>query len=132
MGVGRRLPQGPVVVRGEAARHPAAGPVAGRAVGLRGARQRRPGCGGRRCHERPRNRRRPPRRRPSTTIITMTGGYPVGPSADVDPDVPSPPRGPGVAPPFAAPPTDRSRKSLWIGLGVGALLLVLCCVGGVV
>ena len=44
---------------------------------------------------------------------------------------PPPPRGPGVAPPFAAPPTDRDNKSLWIGLSVGALLLVLCCAGGI-
>jgi hypothetical protein len=46
--------------------------------------------------------------------------------------VPAPPRGPGVAPPFAAPPTDRNKRGLWIGLGVGALVLVLCAVGGVV
>ena len=46
-------------------------------------------------------------------------------------EVPAPPPGPGVVPPFAAPPRDRDRKSLWIGLGVGGLLLVLCCVGGV-
>jgi hypothetical protein len=46
-------------------------------------------------------------------------------------DVPAPPPGPGVAPPFAAPPRDRDNKSLWIGLGVGGLALVLCCVGGI-
>jgi hypothetical protein len=44
--------------------------------------------------------------------------------------VPPPPPGPGVAPPFAAPPADRSRRALWIGLGVGGALLLLCCVGG--
>jgi hypothetical protein len=44
---------------------------------------------------------------------------------------PPPPPGPGVAPPFAAPPTDRDNKSLWIGLSAGALLLVLCCAGGI-
>ena len=44
---------------------------------------------------------------------------------------PEPPPGPGVTPPFAAPPADRNSKGLWIGLGVGALVLVLCCVGGV-
>jgi hypothetical protein len=44
---------------------------------------------------------------------------------------PPPPPGPGVAPPFAAPPTDRDNKGLWIGLSAGALLLVLCCVGGI-
>lgn len=47
-------------------------------------------------------------------------------------EVPEPPRGPGVTPPFPAPPTDRSRKSLWIGLGIGSIVLVLCCVGGIV
>src|SRR5690348_7047319 len=41
-----------------------------------------------------------------------------------------PPQGPGVTPPFAAPPVDRSRRSLWIGLIVGGLALVLCCAGG--
>jgi hypothetical protein len=44
--------------------------------------------------------------------------------------VPPPPPGPGVQAPFAAPPTERDRKRLWIGLGVGAALLVLCCGGG--
>jgi hypothetical protein len=45
--------------------------------------------------------------------------------------VPAPPPGPGVTPPFTAPPADRNRRGLWIGLGVGAFVLVLCCVGGV-
>ena len=49
----------------------------------------------------------------------------------LDADVPAPPPGPGVNPPFAAPPVDRSRRGLWIGLGIGGLVLVLCCVGGV-
>lgn len=34
--------------------------------------------------------------------------------------------------PFAAPPTERDRKRLWIGLGVGGAALLLCCVGGLV
>jgi hypothetical protein len=42
----------------------------------------------------------------------------------------APPPGPGVAPPFAAPPLDRSRRGLWIGLIVGGIGFVLCCVGG--
>jgi hypothetical protein len=41
-----------------------------------------------------------------------------------------PPPGPGVTPPFAAPPVDRSRRSLWIGLIAGGIALVLCCAGG--
>ena len=45
--------------------------------------------------------------------------------------VPAPPVGPGVAPPFAVPPRDRDSKRLWIGLGIGGLVLVLCCVGGI-
>jgi hypothetical protein len=46
-------------------------------------------------------------------------------------DIPDPPPGPGVRTPFAAPPTERDRKRLWIGLGVGLALLVVCCGGGV-
>ncbi|MFC4150408.1 hypothetical protein ACFO0M_29495 [Micromonospora mangrovi] len=44
--------------------------------------------------------------------------------------MPSPPAGPGVAPPFAAPPTEGGRRRLWLGLGVGALAVLLCCGGG--
>jgi hypothetical protein len=43
-----------------------------------------------------------------------------------------PPRGPGVVPPFAAPPNDGIRKRMWIGLGLGAAALVICLIGGVV
>ena len=46
--------------------------------------------------------------------------------------VPAPPAGPGVRVPFAAPPSDRDRKRLWITLGVGGAALALCCAGGVV
>jgi len=46
-------------------------------------------------------------------------------------EVPAPPPGPGAVTPFAAPPRDRDLRGLWIGLGVGGLVLVLCCVGGV-
>ncbi|WP_433533600.1 hypothetical protein ACQPYA_24620 [Micromonospora sp. CA-263727] len=44
--------------------------------------------------------------------------------------MPAPPPGPGVAPPFAAPPTEGRRSRLWLGLGAGALALLLCCGGG--
>jgi hypothetical protein len=47
------------------------------------------------------------------------------------PEVPAPPPGPGVRVPFAAPPGERDRRRLWIGLGVGGALLALCCVGGI-
>ncbi|MEV1288826.1 hypothetical protein [Micromonospora sp. NPDC049679] len=44
--------------------------------------------------------------------------------------MPVPPPGPGVSPPFAAPPTEGRTTRLWIGLGVAALAVVLCCGGG--
>jgi hypothetical protein len=47
-------------------------------------------------------------------------------------EVPPAPPGPGVRAPFAAPPTERDRKRMWIGLSIGAALLVLCCGGGIV
>jgi hypothetical protein len=43
-----------------------------------------------------------------------------------------PPEGPGVQPPFAAPPTERSRTRLWVGLALSIVLGVVCCVGGVI
>jgi hypothetical protein len=54
--------------------------------------------------------------------------HPAGGIADAG--VPAPPPGPGVAPPFAAPPSDKSRRGLWIGLGVGGLVLLLFCAVG--
>ncbi|WBB79709.1 hypothetical protein O7606_26850 [Micromonospora sp. WMMD882] len=44
--------------------------------------------------------------------------------------VPAPPAGPGVAPPFAAPPTEGRGVRMWLGLGAGALAVLLCCGGG--
>ncbi len=49
----------------------------------------------------------------------------------VAPPRPQPPPGPGVRPPFAAPPIDGDRTRIWVGLGVGAAALVLCCLVGV-
>ena len=58
---------------------------------------------------------------------TGTVPVPAGP-----PDgVPAPPRGPGVQAPFAAPPNDRDRRRMWIRLGIGAAVLLVCCLGGV-
>ncbi len=55
---------------------------------------------------------------------------PAAPGPPTGPGVPNPPAGPGVAPPFAAPPVEGRPTRLWLGLGVGALALVLCCGGG--
>jgi hypothetical protein len=54
-----------------------------------------------------------------------------GPVEVAAPPRQAPPTGPGVVPPFAAPPTDGIRRRMWIGLSAGAAALVLCCVGGV-
>jgi len=65
--------------------------------------------------------------------MTAYPGLGVGPMAPPPGAVePPPPPGPGVTPPFAAPPADRDRRRLWIGLGAGAAVLLLCCVGGLV
>jgi hypothetical protein len=53
----------------------------------------------------------------------MTQPAPVG--------VPAPPPGPGVVPPFAAPPTEGRGARLWLGLGAAGLVAVLCCGGGI-
>jgi hypothetical protein len=34
--------------------------------------------------------------------------------------------------PFAAPPTERNVKRMWITIGVSGAVLLLCCAGGVV
>ncbi|SCE86424.1 hypothetical protein GA0074695_1703 [Micromonospora viridifaciens] len=57
-------------------------------------------------------------------------GVPPVPGPPTGPGVLAPPPGPGVAPPFAAPPTEGGRARLWLGLGVGALAVLLCCGGG--
>ncbi|GLZ01338.1 hypothetical protein [Actinoplanes sp. NBRC 103695] len=44
---------------------------------------------------------------------------------------PPPPRGPGVVPPFPAPPTEGRRRRIGLGLGIGAGVLVLACGGAV-
>ncbi|RLK11953.1 hypothetical protein DER29_5223 [Micromonospora sp. M71_S20] len=55
---------------------------------------------------------------------------PAVPGPPGDPGVPAPPAGPGVTPPFAAPPTEGRNTRLWLGLGAGALAVLLCCGGG--
>lgn len=46
------------------------------------------------------------------------------------PEVPAPPTGPGVTPPFPAPPVEGRTFRMWLGLGVAALAVLLCCGGG--
>ncbi|GAA0475728.1 hypothetical protein Ade02nite_41910 [Paractinoplanes deccanensis] len=44
--------------------------------------------------------------------------------------VPPPPQGPGVQPPFPAPPVEGKGRRIGMGLGIGAGVLVLVCGGG--
>ncbi|WP_127504979.1 hypothetical protein [Actinoplanes solisilvae] len=46
------------------------------------------------------------------------------------PHVPAPPPGPGVQPPFPAPPVEGRGKRLGWSLGIGAGVLALICGGG--
>ncbi|MBM2621770.1 hypothetical protein JIG36_40330 [Actinoplanes sp. LDG1-06] len=46
------------------------------------------------------------------------------------PHVPVPPLGPGVQPPFPAPPVEGKGRRVGWGLGIGAGVLVLICGGG--
>jgi hypothetical protein len=43
---------------------------------------------------------------------------------------PPPPRGPGVYPPFPAPPVEGRGRRVGLGLGLGAGVLLLVCGGG--
>jgi hypothetical protein len=59
-------------------------------------------------------------------------GYP-GPGysgAGVPPVIPPPPPGPGVQPPFPAPPVEGKGKRIGWTLGIGAGVLLLICGGG--
>lgn len=35
-------------------------------------------------------------------------------------------------PPFIVPPTQRDGKRMWIGIGIGVVMVLLCCVGGLI
>jgi hypothetical protein len=62
--------------------------------------------------------------------MTVPGNWQAWPAlAD---EVPAPPPGPGVRAPFASPPSERDRRRTWTAIGISALLLVLCCGGGLV
>jgi len=45
---------------------------------------------------------------------------------------PPPPQGPGVYPPFPAPPVEGRGRRIGVGLGIGAGVLLLVCGGGAV
>ena len=44
--------------------------------------------------------------------------------------VPPPPPGPGVQPPFVAPPTDGTARRRWVAVGISIGLAILLCIGG--
>jgi hypothetical protein len=54
----------------------------------------------------------------------------VRPWPDQAPMAPPPPPGPGVQPPFVAPPTDGTRQRRWMAAGLSAGAAVLLCVAG--
>jgi hypothetical protein len=43
---------------------------------------------------------------------------------------PAPPQGPGVQPPFPAPPTEGRGRRVGFGVGLGAVVVLLVCGGG--
>lgn len=45
---------------------------------------------------------------------------------------PPPPLGPGVQPPFVAPPTDGTKQRRWLAVGLSVGFAVLLCIGGLV
>jgi hypothetical protein len=64
--------------------------------------------------------------------MTMTDErWPADPAPVLAREVPAPPAGPGVQPPFAAPPSEGRTARVWLGLGVAGLAVVLCCGGGI-
>jgi hypothetical protein len=61
-----------------------------------------------------------------------TAPYPEGPDFSAGPaPVPDPPQGPGVFPPFPAPPVEGKGLRIGLGLGIGAAVVLLVCGGGV-
>lgn len=43
-----------------------------------------------------------------------------------------PPPGPGVAPPFPAPPSEGRAGRIWMSAGIAAVVALICCGGGAV
>jgi len=56
-------------------------------------------------------------------------GYPVPPPAVAE--APAPPRGPGVRPPFVAPPTDGARHRRGMAAVLAIVAAIVCCLGGI-
>jgi hypothetical protein len=54
----------------------------------------------------------------------------VQPAQPAQPDLLAPPPGPGVQPPFVAPPTDGARQRRWLAWGLASGAALLLCVGG--
>ena len=55
----------------------------------------------------------------------------VRPWPDQPPAAPPPPPGPGVQPPFVAPPTDGTSRRRWTAVGLSAGAALLLCLAGV-
>jgi hypothetical protein len=68
---------------------------------------------------------------PAQSSVGYPPGQPTPPAGGYPYALPPPPVGPGVRPPFVAPPTDGNRRRLWTGLGTAAAVLVLVCGGGI-
>jgi hypothetical protein len=68
----------------------------------------------------------------TTPAPAPTARYPQGPDFSEGPaPVPDPPQGPGVFPPFPAPPVEGKGLRIGLGLGIGAAVLLLVCGGGI-
>jgi hypothetical protein len=68
----------------------------------------------------------------------MTQAPPISPQPAVGPmppagpaPIPAPPQGPGVFPPFPAPPIEGRGLRVGLGLGIGGAVLLLVCGGGI-
>ncbi|MDT5025434.1 MAG: hypothetical protein QOE61_1860 [Micromonosporaceae bacterium] len=64
------------------------------------------------------------------------GSAPYGPAPHGSPSygsaiaAPEPPPGPGVVPPFVAPPTDGTRQRRWLAVGLAGGAALVLCLGG--
>jgi hypothetical protein len=63
--------------------------------------------------------------------MTTAPFAPAPPPSAPAPFPPAPPQGPGVFAPFPAPPTEGRGRRIGLGFGIGGVILVLVCGGGV-